>query len=98
MKVVLFGATGGIGKWVLKHALDEGHEVTAFVRNPKKIALQHEKLKIFQGQVNPYTRKVNVGFGEKHIGMAISREDIGVFMVSQLNSNEYILQMPIVGS
>lgn len=41
MKVLIFGATGGIGKWAVKHAFKKGHEVTAFVRNPQKINIQN---------------------------------------------------------
>lgn len=39
MKVLIFGATGGIGKWAVKHALMQGHEVTVFVRNASKCSL-----------------------------------------------------------
>jgi len=34
MKIIVFGATGGVGQHVVKQALEEGHEVTAFVRTP----------------------------------------------------------------
>lgn len=37
MKVVVFGATGGVGKEVLRFAAQAGHEVTAFVRTPEKL-------------------------------------------------------------
>ena len=52
MKIVIFGATGGIGKWALKHALEAGHEVTAFVRNPQKITIQHERLTLLVGSID----------------------------------------------
>ena len=34
MKVLVFGATGGSGHAIVSRLLDEGHDVTAFVRNP----------------------------------------------------------------
>lgn len=49
MKIIVFGATGGVGKWVVKQGLDQGHEITAFVRNPDKLAITHENLIIVQG-------------------------------------------------
>jgi len=33
MKVIVFGATGGIGRLLVAGALELGHAVTAFVRN-----------------------------------------------------------------
>ncbi|GJH40016.1 NmrA family transcriptional regulator [Capnocytophaga sp. HP1101] len=51
MKVVIFGATGGIGKWAVKHALAKGYEVTAYVRNPQKIQEKHERLEVVKGEI-----------------------------------------------
>lgn len=50
MKIALFGATGRVGGEVLKLALVEGHEVTALVRSPEKLA-PHDRLTIIQGDV-----------------------------------------------
>jgi putative NADH-flavin reductase len=36
MNLVIFGATGGIGRQVLEQAILAGHDVTAVVRDPKK--------------------------------------------------------------
>ncbi len=44
MKVIIFGATGTIGRLVLKEALAAGHEVTAFARRPHKLEIQHPSL------------------------------------------------------
>jgi putative NADH-flavin reductase len=38
MRVTIFGATGGIGAELLRQSLDAGHEVTAVVRNPGRLA------------------------------------------------------------
>ena len=38
MKVVIFGASGGTGRELLKQALERDHQIIAFVRNPDKIA------------------------------------------------------------
>ncbi|MDO5520983.1 MAG: SDR family oxidoreductase [bacterium] len=211
MKVIIFGATGGIGKWALKHALEKGHEVTAFVRTPSKITIKNSALHVIKGDISnyeevrsavtgqdaviwcvgipmkrkyekmesleghkvllkamkstgvkrlidwgtpsipfrkdkksfstvvpgilasvalpmpkkemvavgeilmssdlewtmvrfmapkdtPYTGKVKVGFGDIKMSFSISREDIAAFMVEQLDTNEYIHSMPIIGS
>src|SRR4029453_9217700 len=38
MKVTIFAATGGIGRQLVEQALAAGHEVTAVVRDPKKLS------------------------------------------------------------
>lgn len=211
MKVIIFGAAGGIGKWAVKHTLLKGYEVTAYVRDANKITEKNERLRIVEGnidddkavrnamegmdaviwcvgipmkrkyekmasleghrvllramkdagvkrivdwgtpsvpfekdkksfltvfpgiaasvaltqakkemiaigdllqasdldwtmvrfmapKVTPYTGKVKVGFGDTKMNLNISREDIGAFMVEQLESKEYIHSMPIIGS
>lgn len=50
-KIIVFGATGGTGKEVVKQALEKGYEVTAVVRNPSRFDLQHQHLKIIKGDV-----------------------------------------------
>ena len=51
MKVLVMGATGGTGHCVVELALQAGHEVTALARTPHKIRLQHERLRVVQGDV-----------------------------------------------
>lgn len=211
MKVAVFGATGGIGQFVVKHALKKGYEVNAYVRNPDKLTIKDKKLTVFVGQVDDsekikevikdchavinaigismkfsvsdtaaitahkniiqameqlgvkrfvdwstpsipyekdiksyitvlpgliaglflpkakktlifvnnlvtssnldwtivrfmapknssYTGNVKVSFGDKKINFSISREDIGAFMVDQLEDTKYLKSMPIIGS
>jgi putative NADH-flavin reductase len=49
MKILILGATGRTGKYVLEEALNKGYEVNVLVRNAKKINTKSEKLKIFEG-------------------------------------------------
>ena len=44
MNILIVGATRGIGRQLLEQALTAGHTVTALVRNPQKLATQHERL------------------------------------------------------
>jgi putative NADH-flavin reductase len=50
MKIIVFGATGGTGKEIVRQAIDQGHSVTAFVRDAGGISPQ-ENLKIVQGEI-----------------------------------------------
>lgn len=51
MKIVVFGATGIIGKAVVYEALKKGHEVTVLTRNARKVTTRHEHLHIVEGNV-----------------------------------------------
>ena len=52
MKLLIFGPTGGTGREVVKQALDQGHSVTAYARDPAKIEdIQHSSLKVVRGNV-----------------------------------------------
>jgi len=49
VRLVVFGATGGTGRRVLERAIAQGHEVTAFVRDPSRMSARHERLNIVVG-------------------------------------------------
>ncbi|MDN3451030.1 NAD(P)-dependent oxidoreductase [Planococcus sp. APC 3906] len=49
MKIIVFGATGGVGQSVVKQAVENGFEVTAFVRNPAKLEVTHANVNVIQG-------------------------------------------------
>jgi putative NADH-flavin reductase len=46
MKVVVFGASRGVGRCAIEQALAQGHEVTAAVRSPAGLGFTHERLRI----------------------------------------------------
>ncbi|MFE1793881.1 NAD(P)-dependent oxidoreductase [Streptomyces sp. NPDC059525] len=47
MKITVFGATGGVGREVVRQGLAAGHEVTAVVRDPARLDVPaHERLQV----------------------------------------------------
>jgi uncharacterized protein YbjT (DUF2867 family) len=44
------GGSGLTGQHVVKHLLDQGHEVTAFVRTASKLTVEHARLSVVQGE------------------------------------------------
>ncbi|MDA2804268.1 NAD(P)-dependent oxidoreductase [Nocardiopsis suaedae] len=44
MHLAVFGATGGTGKEITAQALEAGHTVTAVVRDPARLPLEHARL------------------------------------------------------
>jgi len=51
MNLIVFGATGRTGRHLVNQALEQGHVVTAFVRDPHKLNIQHERLDVIQDDV-----------------------------------------------
>jgi uncharacterized protein YbjT (DUF2867 family) len=51
MNILVFGASGATGLHLVKQALNQHHRVTAFVRNPAKLPVQHPLLTVVQGDV-----------------------------------------------
>jgi putative NADH-flavin reductase len=55
MKLLVFGATGGTGLQTVEKALAQGHQVTAFVRRPEAMTVQHTNLTVVQGDIQDKT-------------------------------------------
>lgn len=52
MKMIIFGATGTVGRKLVEQAVAKGYEVTAFVRHPEKWQHTHlAKVILFKGDV-----------------------------------------------
>lgn len=49
MKVIVFGATGQVGALAVQRMLDDGHDVTAFARNPRKLKIENPALTYHAG-------------------------------------------------
>lgn len=51
MKITVLGATGQTGQYLVQQALQQGHAVTAVVRNPAKLTVQHDNLKVVKANI-----------------------------------------------
>ena len=49
MKLAVFGASGKTGIEIVKQALEQGHAVTAFVRDPSRLVIEDESLTVIVG-------------------------------------------------
>lgn len=65
MKLVVFGATGSIGRRLVAKALAKGHRITAFARRPNALGLVHRNLTRVAGDV----------FDEKAVADAVRDQD-----------------------
>ena len=49
MKILILGATGRTGKYLLNEALARGYDVSVLVRDTSKMSVQSEELTVFEG-------------------------------------------------
>ena len=51
MKLIVLGATGGTGLEIVRQAIEHGHRVTAFVRNPERLKPFGDRIAVSQGDL-----------------------------------------------
>jgi putative NADH-flavin reductase len=51
MRLIVFGASGRTGRHLVAQSLERDDAVTAFVRDPAKLSINHRNLRIVQGDV-----------------------------------------------
>ncbi|MFD8207615.1 NAD(P)-dependent oxidoreductase [Streptomyces sp. NPDC059695] len=74
-KIALFGASGTIGSRIRREALDRGHQVTAVVRDPRKITEQHPALTVVTGNVLDAASVAAVAEGQDVVVSAVGGGD-----------------------
>lgn len=52
MRIAVFGATGAVGRLVVRGALRDGHEVVAHARYPAKLGIHHPGLRVVAGPLH----------------------------------------------
>ena len=83
MKVLILGSTGRTGQQLVKQALEQNHDVTAFARDPSRLVLRHEKLKVIEGNALDKNRLLQVLQGKDAVLSALG-------MGKSLKSNDLI--------
>ena len=71
MRLTIFGATGPTGRRLVERAVAEGHEVTAFVRDPSRMRASHERLSVVVGDVRDAARVEEAVAGREAVVSAL---------------------------
>jgi len=96
MKLFLLGATGGIGRRLIRLSLERGHRVTAFVRSPQKISESHPGLTVVPGDLYDAGQMARVlpghdialsAFGPASLRAGTARRDFGRTVAKALRSS-----------
>jgi putative NADH-flavin reductase len=73
-KILILGATGGTGRQLVAQALERGYTVTALVRNPSKLQIEHPNLRIVQGDVLDYPSVESAARGQEAVVSALGHK------------------------
>jgi putative NADH-flavin reductase len=76
-KLVIFGATGGTGRQSVTQAVQQGHQVTAFVRDPQKLQIGADRLGVVTGDVTA---------GVDTVAQTVSGQDVAISALGRGNS------------
>ncbi len=80
MRLTIFAASGGIGRQVLEQAITAGDDITAVVRNPKKVSREVRVVRADLNAPDPTVLESAVGGADAVISAlgAVSKSDVGV--------------------
>jgi putative NADH-flavin reductase len=82
VKLLIFGATGGTGRALVEQALEQGHFVTAFSREPAKIQTTHENLTVAKGDILNYDSVELAMNGQDAVLSALGvKVPVGLFII-----------------
>jgi putative NADH-flavin reductase len=98
MKILLIGATRGIGKALLETALEDNCDVTVLARIPEKITISHPQLRVVKGDVLETESIVAVASGHEAIcsciGVPITFKQVDLFSIAARNILVAVKQNP----
>ena len=75
MDIAVFGATGGTGQEVVRQALAQGHNVTAFVRDPARMPIINDRLRLVVGDVLDPTRVNEAVAGQNAVVVSLGSQE-----------------------
>ena len=75
MRLTVFGATGRVGHTLVHDALGQGHEVVAYVRDPRRLGLKNARLQVKKGVLEDATTVAEAVRGSDVVVSAIGARD-----------------------
>lgn len=86
MNILIFGATGRVGMYLVKSFLKDRHHVTVLVRSPEKIKMTDENLTILKGNV----------LNKSDITLAMQGNEIVISALSTDGTTTLSKSMPLI--
>jgi putative NADH-flavin reductase len=91
-RVLIVGATGGTGLELVKQALERGYQVTAFVRNPAKLTIEHPQLTIVRGDIMDQAAVDDAVAGQDAVVSALGHRRLFVPSKVQTEGTRHVLR------
>ncbi|TCP20964.1 putative NADH-flavin reductase [Scopulibacillus darangshiensis] len=82
MNLLILGATGRVGREVVRLALEDQHNVTAFVRDPARLGLSHPKLHVLKGDATQASDLLSAVKGQHAVLGALSTDGGSTLSIS----------------
>jgi putative NADH-flavin reductase len=79
MRILILGASQGTGALAAKTAIGRGHDVTAFARNPDRLALDSPKLARLRGDFHDRSSVDSAVKGHDAVISTASATSLGAF-------------------
>jgi putative NADH-flavin reductase len=73
-RVLIIGATGGTGRQLVRQALERGYAVTALVRDPSRLQMDHPQLRVVQGDVLDASSVESAMYGQEAVLSALGHK------------------------
>ena len=93
MKLIVFGATGKTGLEIVKQSLAQDHEVTAFVRDPAKMTLENDHIRLISGDVYDVAAVAQAVQGQEAVICSLGTNSIGRTTVRSVGTDNIIKTM-----
>ena len=93
MKLTIFGATGNTGAELVKQALEKGHQVTAFVRDPSRLTIKHDQLSLVTGDVFDPESVAGAVQGQDVVICALGSRDLKKTTIRSMGTTNIIKAM-----
>ncbi|HEX8823309.1 MAG TPA: NAD(P)H-binding protein [Archangium sp.] len=76
MRLTVFGATGRVGHTLVHEALEQGHDVTAYVRDPARLKHKHGRLFVRKGSLEDAAAVADAVRGTEVVVSTLGARDV----------------------
>jgi putative NADH-flavin reductase len=97
VKIVVFGAAGGVGRRLVEFALARDYWVTAAVRDPTKVTIKHGKLRVVACDVLDRSTIATAMAGQDAVLCAIGSKNRGPTSLYSMAARNITQQMKVSG-